>query len=458
MSNKFKEQGGAATMDPSKLRRWITSRLFTKVTSQKYQTAKQSKAEQTRLKNNNKHVLEYFHQIEDAYSYLSAQTLKTISDSYDVEIKCYLVNGPQGKNSPEPDLLLQLAAYDSNQIAKHYGLTFPSVYDKPTKAQILLANSILANQSSNNMMNYINKVSEAVWTNNKDDLEKLAHKNGKADLEKTKSVLEFGSARQKQLKHYSGGMFYYGDEWYWGVDRLYHLEKRFIDLGLNKLNNANLKYPRPDLDLSFDPIFKELTFEIYPSLRSPYTALIFDTAVDFAKSKGLDLCIKPVLPMVMRGVPATREKGIYIFSDAAREARTIGNPFGKIYDPIGQPAKDCYALYSWAFDQNRHIELISSFLKHAFKHGTNINNKKGFKKVVLDAGLNWEDANKELHNDEWHSILEANRQELYSAGLWGVPSFRLLDSNKNVLLSLWGQDRLWVFSKFLQQYKLNHES
>ena len=46
-------------------------------------------------------------------------------------------------------------------------------------------------------------------------------------------------------------MFYYGDEWYWGVDRLYHLEKRFIDLGLNKLNNANLKYPRPDLDLSF---------------------------------------------------------------------------------------------------------------------------------------------------------------------------------------------------------------
>ena len=142
MSNKFKEQGGAATMDPSKLRRWITSRLFTKVTSQKYQTAKQSKAEQTRLKNNNKHVLEYFHQTEDAYSYLSAQTLKTISDSYDVEIKCYLVNGPQGKNSPEPDLLLQLAAYDSNQIAKHYGLTFPSVYDKPTKDQILLANSI----------------------------------------------------------------------------------------------------------------------------------------------------------------------------------------------------------------------------------------------------------------------------------------------------------------------------
>ena len=53
MSNKFKEQGGAATMDPSKLRRWITSRLFTKVTSQKYQTAKQSKAEQDVIMNEN---------------------------------------------------------------------------------------------------------------------------------------------------------------------------------------------------------------------------------------------------------------------------------------------------------------------------------------------------------------------------------------------------------------------
>ena len=44
------------------------------------------------------------------------------------------------------------------------------------------------------MMNYINKVSEAVWTNNKDDLEKLAHKNGKAPEKLNRT--EFGSARQ----------------------------------------------------------------------------------------------------------------------------------------------------------------------------------------------------------------------------------------------------------------------
>ena len=38
--------------------------------------------------------------------------------------------------------------------------------------------------------------------------------------------LDSGTAHRAELKHYSGAMFYYGKEWYWGVDRLYHLEKR----------------------------------------------------------------------------------------------------------------------------------------------------------------------------------------------------------------------------------------
>ena len=29
-------------------------------------------------------------------------------------------------------------------------------------------------------------------------------------------------------------------------------------------------------------------------------------------------------------------------------------------------------------------------------------------------------------------------------GLWGVPSYRLLDAEGRTLLSVWGQDRLWL--------------
>jgi 2-hydroxychromene-2-carboxylate isomerase len=39
---------------------------------------------------------------------------------------------------------------------------------------------------------------------------------------------------------------------------------------------------------------------------------------------------------------------------------------------------------------------------------------------------------------------------MYEAGLWGVPSFRLLDPAGEPLLSTWGQDRLWLVAQTLR--------
>jgi len=40
---------------------------------------------------------------------------------------------------------------------------------------------------------------------------------------------------------------------------------------------------------------------------------------------------------------------------------------------------------------------------------------------------------------------------MYGFGSWGVPSFRLLDEAGNTVLGLWGQDRLWLFSREIQR-------
>ena len=40
---------------------------------------------------------------------------------------------------------------------------------------------------------------------------------------------------------------------------------------------------------------------------------------------------------------------------------------------------------------------------------------------------------------------------MYECGLWGVPSFRLLDETGEQVLALWGQDRLWLFSREIQR-------
>ena len=230
---------------------------------------------------------------------------------------------------------------------------------------------------------------------------RLATELGTASPEATTAAMEAGTQKRRELKHYSGAMFYYGGEWYWGVDRLYHLEARLAALGADTQPGAPLIAPRPSEDLAGYRDTGQFTLELYASLRSPYTAVIFDRAVAFAQAAGVTLSLRPVLPMVMRGVPATREKGMYIFTDAAREARAAGVPYGNFYDPIGDPARRCYALYPWAESQGKGVELCSSFLRHAFVLGVNTNNDRGLRKVVEAAGLDWSAAQPHREDKTW---------------------------------------------------------
>ena len=105
MTEKFKEQGGAATMDPSPMVRWITSRVVRKLIHPKRLVDSRRKEERLRVKNGSAHCVEYFHQVDDSYSHLAAQTLRPLMDRYDIEFKFHLVRGPSGNNLPEPDLL-----------------------------------------------------------------------------------------------------------------------------------------------------------------------------------------------------------------------------------------------------------------------------------------------------------------------------------------------------------------
>ena len=69
----------------------------------------------------------------------------------------------------------------------------------------------------------------------------------------------------------------------------------------------------------------------------------------------------------------------------------------------------------------------------------------GLRFVVERAGLDGEAAREHLDGDAWRAELEANRHTMYEdLGLWGVPSYRLLDAEGRTLLSVWGQDRLWL--------------
>ena len=450
MSEQFKDQGGMATMDPSRLMRWLTSRVMSRVSRTASTEARHAKAEKARIKAGAPHRVDYFHQVEEAYSDLTAQVLERFAQRYDIELHCHLVRGQEGKNAPEPEMLARLARYEAHLIAPGYGLCFPEHPDLPEPEHVAVATQILAAQSGADFPRVVAAVSAALWRGDDAALSRLAAAHGSASADAAAAAVSAGTAKRKALKHYSGAMFYYGGEWYWGVDRLYHLEMRLAALGADRSPGESLIAPRPDMDLAGHTDQGRYTLELYASLRSPYTAVIFDRAVAFAQHAGVELKLRPVLPMVMRGVPATREKGMYIFMDAAREARVAGVPYGNFYDPIGDPARRCYALYPWAASQGKGVELCSSFLRHAFALGVNTNNQRGLRKVVEAAGLDWGAAQAHREDTAWEALLEDNRQTMYAAGLWGVPSFRLLNPAGEALLATWGQDRLWLVAHTLR--------
>ncbi|MFM7275534.1 MAG: DsbA family protein, partial [Gammaproteobacteria bacterium] len=256
-------------------------------------------------------------------------------------------------------------------------------------------------------------------------------------------------ALRSRLGHYAGAMFHYAGEWYWGVDRLYHLEERLRALGASHAPDAPLIVPRPAMAPPAALGAAGMTLEFFASLRSPYTSIVYERTVAFARASGLQLRLRPVLPMVMRGVPVTLRKGRYIFFDTAREAEAAGFRWGHARDPIGEPVRRVYSLLPWARRRGREVELLGEALKGAFLEALDLGSERGLATVVERAGLLWTEARDVLGARDWEEDVELNRLTLYAAGLWGVPAFRLLDAEGNPLLETWGQDRLWLVSRVI---------
>ena len=324
MSQQFKDQGGAATMDPSPLARRLTSNLASYLNSEKKLMKRRLKAEKARKKEGRPHVVDYFHQVEDGYSHLASQVLERFAERYDIELRCHIVRGPEGKNAPDAALLLKLSQYDSALIADEYGLNFPGGSNPPSPEAVSQANALLATAPQADLPRLIATVGDALWSSDETALATLADEHGCASPEDTEARLNAATALRAQLKHYSGAMFHYEGEWYWGIDRLHYLEARLAELGADRQSDQPYVTQCPDVSVDGVHNASDLTLEFFPSLRSPYTSIVFDETIELAAKAGVELVMRPVLPMVMRGVPATREKGMYIFSDSAREARRRG--------------------------------------------------------------------------------------------------------------------------------------
>jgi 2-hydroxychromene-2-carboxylate isomerase len=284
-------------------------------------------------------------------------------------------------------------------------------------------------------------VSRAMWRSDRATISSFPA----ASADAASAALQAGAARRRKLGHYLGATLYFEGEWYWGIDRLTHLERRLRSEGLAHDTAAPLFAPVPDVECRHRPTNgwrPELHF--FCSLRSPYTYLAVPRIAELARRYEARLRIRFVLPMVMRGLPVPREKRLYILRDTKREAERLGMPFGRIADPVGAPTERGLAVLHHAMAADTGPEFLWSFLRGVWAEGIDAGSDSGLRAIAARAGLGETAVSAALRDPSWREVANSNREEMLALGLWGVPSFRVDDRPAR-----WGQDRLWAVERDL---------
>ena len=221
---------------------------------------------------------------------------------------------------------------DATRVARQYGLGFPGNAKVPDPLSVGMINRHLVNlEGSADFFASAEELGEALWRRN---LGAIQAQCRVAQVEEDR--LRENERELVRLGHYASGNLYYEGEFYPGLDRLDHLERRLNKLGagdgathyeLGKLWGEEL-YHEP-----FDASGQ--TVDLYFSMRSPYSYMALEQIAALRKATGVQVRLRPILPMVNRGMPVPAAKQRYILSDVKRECNLYDLPFGRASRPVG---------------------------------------------------------------------------------------------------------------------------
>jgi len=411
--------------------------------------------------------IHFYFRLNDPYCFLLLQALpellktdnngqpltdEEIREKVNVEILLWL----PAELNVEKDKQAYYALSDAKILAQDYGLFFPSTTKLPEEQLTIKATRILlANKNTCHLFSLCNQLAEALWQNDSKLVARLEQSFGHLGEPSSSSMLQKTVVKLQKSGHYQSGMLHYAGEWYWGIDRLWHLWNR-----LNRQEKTVGNFER-----SFKPylsrhpkllgrnsndvqIKQEIKanecIDFYFSFRSPYSYLAVERIFAIAKRYTLKVNIKPVLPMVMRGLMVPKIKRLYIVHDAKREAERYQVPFGKISDPLGGGVEKCMALFFYAQRQGKEQAFVAKFSAAIWSKGANTRTIHVLQRLSQSIGLNWQQAKDLLTDESWQKQAEVNRRQLNELGLWGVPCFVYKGQ------TFWGQDRIIHLEKRIQ--------
>jgi 2-hydroxychromene-2-carboxylate isomerase len=395
------------------------------------------------------HVVTAFLQLDDPYSYLLAHYLPELASHYDIELQVCLSEALGGDFDAAPEQRRAYAISDCVRIASELGVPFLDKGQEPPAGQErALLDAIAARIDDDVFADEVLEALEIYW---RGDVQAIKRRSELAVQGAGRTVIEASQAMLEKLGHYGSAMLHYGGEWYWGVDRLHYLTDRLDELGVSSAGG-----PGPQLasirrvmhtDLPVRPPSKanELPpLELFYSFRSPYSQLALRRVYELADAFGLELVLRPVLPMMMRGTPLPAGKLRYLIRDAKREAEAKGIPFGNAIDPLGKGVERCHAVFEYAKSEKRGREFLLNASELIWSEAVDVSTDIGLRKLTARTGLFWPEVKQALENEDWREAEGADRQLMLSLGAWGVPTICIGD------YFVWGQDRIWLLARHIE--------
>lgn len=372
-------------------------------------------------------IFRYFHSVDDPGSWLTLHALAPLLTLGRLEL--ILSPAPKPEFSPDPERQRLWALQDAKLLAQVYGLPAPQHLPKSTDVSV--AQAIASPERPPDVqLEVLLALGHALFSQ-PSELPTLARTYGRTGLSETASALQQGERRRRALGHYASGALCFEGEWYPGLERLNFLFERLRE---EHARVDDLVPQAPTL-----PLDGATEIQAFLSFRSPYSYLAGQRLLRLSERSGLPLRIRPVLPMVMRGLAVPRTKRLYLAWDAARVARSLGIPFGRIADPLGRGVERCLALCPWAEAQGKLSEFFVAATTAIWSQGVDVARDRGLIRVCEQLDMDPKQALAQSRSEDWRPAVEANRLALLELGLWGVPSVQIGQT------TIWGQDRLaWV--------------
>jgi 2-hydroxychromene-2-carboxylate isomerase len=359
---------------------------------------------------------------------------------YGAAIEVFLVPPPEDSAAPDRERLRAYGLRDAARLARARGLGFPADAALPAPEAVRRLETVLADALERGRFEEVaSAAGAALWSGDARTLAGMAAWASGQDPRLVDDILIVGESRRARLGHYLGGMFHFEGEWFWGVDRLGHLESRLVERGLDREAGTPPLAPALEPSLGAPAGLTGPTIEVWFSFRSPYSWLVLPRIRQLAQAYNARLELRPILPMVMRGLAVPRVKTLYIALDCKREAERLSLPFGTIVDPVGAGAERALAVLHHAIGLGIGEEFAELGLRAAFADGVALAEDRGLYAVARHAGLTDAQTAAALADESWRGRVEANRAALLDAGLWGAPTFRVSGHEAH-----WGQDRLWM--------------